>query len=51
MRAQARLRRVDGRRLFFDVTVAQQDGSAELARGTVERVVVDRTRFTAAARS
>ncbi|KIH99887.1 thioesterase [Streptomonospora alba] len=51
VRAEAHLRRVDGRRLFFDVTVAQQDGGAELARGTVERVVVDRTRFTAAARS
>ncbi|MUL39889.1 thioesterase [Streptomonospora sp. PA3] len=51
VRAEARLRRVDGRRLFFDVTVAARDGRTPLARGSVERVVVDRARFTAAARS
>ncbi|QBI52674.1 thioesterase family protein [Streptomonospora litoralis] len=50
VRAEAGLRLVDGKRLVFDVTVAQT-GGGELARGTVERVVVDRARFTAAARS
>ncbi|WP_067963561.1 thioesterase family protein [Nocardiopsis trehalosi] len=49
VRATARLRRVDGRRLLFDVEVGQ--GGRTVARGTVERVVVDRARFTAAARA
>ncbi|GAA1758099.1 MULTISPECIES: thioesterase family protein [Streptomonospora] len=52
VRAEARLSRVDGRRLVFDVTVSQVGGGgAALAGGTVERVVVDRARFTSAARS
>ncbi|GAA4893735.1 thioesterase family protein [Streptomonospora salina] len=51
VRAEARLRRIDGRRLLFDVAVSASDGGGQLARGTVERVVVDRARFTAAARS
>ncbi|MDA0562940.1 thioesterase [Streptomonospora sp. S1-112] len=49
VRAEARLRQVDGRRLVFDVTLAHADGRV-VARGTVERVAVDRARFTANAR-
>ncbi|MFF5173868.1 thioesterase family protein [Micromonospora sp. NPDC000089] len=41
--AQARLAAVDGRRLAFDVTVT--DGAETVARGRVERAVVDRGRF------
>ncbi|OLE27651.1 MAG: thioesterase [Actinobacteria bacterium 13_1_20CM_3_71_11] len=42
---EARLSTVDGRRLTFAVTAT--DGSADLARGSVERVLVDRERFLA----
>jgi fluoroacetyl-CoA thioesterase len=45
--ARARLDAVEGRRLTFAVTV--DDGATELARGRVERVVVDRERFLARA--
>jgi len=45
--AQARLEVVDGRRLAFGVSVA--DGATVVARGRVERVVVDRDRFVARA--
>ncbi|MFN2543742.1 MAG: thioesterase family protein [Actinomycetota bacterium] len=45
--AQARLTAVDGRKLRFALTVS--DGSGEVARGTHERVVVDRERFLSAA--
>ncbi|MBM0230148.1 MULTISPECIES: thioesterase family protein [Micromonospora] len=41
--AQARLTSVDGRRLLFEVTVA--DGGETVAEGRVERVLVDRQRF------
>ncbi|MFC3997248.1 thioesterase family protein [Nocardiopsis sediminis] len=47
VRAEARLRLVDGRRLVFDVTLDQ--GGRAVATGTVERVVVDRARFLTAA--
>ncbi|WP_410813610.1 thioesterase family protein [Micromonospora sp. 067-2] len=43
VRAQARLTAVDGRRLSFEVTVS--DGNATVARGRVDRVLVDRQRF------
>ncbi|NYE45787.1 putative thioesterase [Spinactinospora alkalitolerans] len=43
--ATALLCEVDGRRLVFDVTVVQEGRT--VARGTVERVVVDRGRFLA----
>ena len=43
----AQLSTVDGRRLTFVVTAA--DGSADIARGSVERVLVDRERFLAKA--
>jgi fluoroacetyl-CoA thioesterase len=43
VRAEARLVEVDGRRLAFDVSA--HDGAALIARGRVERVVVDRQRF------
>jgi predicted thioesterase len=43
VRAEARLVEVDGRRLAFDVSA--HDGTALIARGRVERVVVDRQRF------
>jgi predicted thioesterase len=43
VRAQARLVEVDGRRLAFDVSA--HDGAALIARGRVERLVVDRQRF------
>lgn len=51
VRATAVLREVDAKRLVFDVTVAR-DGSGPapggtVARGIVERVVVDRARFLA----
>jgi predicted thioesterase len=45
--AQARLESVDGRQLAFAVSVSA--GGAEVARGRVERVVVDRDRFMARA--
>lgn len=45
--AQARLEAVEGRKLTFAVSVA--DGPTEVARGRVERVVVDRERFLARA--
>jgi fluoroacetyl-CoA thioesterase len=41
--ARARLDAVDGRRLAFAVWVSS--GEAEVARGRVERVVVDRVKF------
>ncbi|MGC4880493.1 thioesterase family protein [Micromonospora sp. DT43] len=43
VRAQALLAAVDGRRLSFEVTVA--DGDQTVARGRVDRIVVDRQRF------
>jgi predicted thioesterase len=39
----ARLSTVDGRRLAFEI--AAHDGGTVAARGTVERVLVDRERF------
>ena len=45
--SQARLAKVDGRRLTFEVTV--RDGDAVVAQVRVERVLVDRQRFLAAA--
>ncbi|MBX6752367.1 MAG: thioesterase [Micromonosporaceae bacterium] len=45
--AQARLDAVDGRRLAFTVSVV--DGPTEVARGRVDRVVVERERFLARA--
>ncbi|HET8660341.1 MAG TPA: hotdog domain-containing protein [Micromonosporaceae bacterium] len=41
--AEARLAKVDGRRLLFEVTV--RDGESVAAEGRVERVLVDRHRF------
>ncbi|WP_323373717.1 thioesterase family protein [Plantactinospora alkalitolerans] len=41
--AQARLAKVDGRRLLFEVTVTE--GTTTVADGRVERVMVDRQRF------
>ncbi|GHJ44776.1 thioesterase [Catellatospora sp. TT07R-123] len=41
--AEALLTKVDGRKLFFDVTV--RDGETVAAEGKVERVLVDRSRF------
>lgn len=41
--AQATLAKVDGRRLLFEVTVT--DGSATVAEGRIERVLVDRHKF------
>lgn len=41
--AQARLAKVDGRRLLFEVIVT--DGGEPVAEGRVERVLVDRQRF------
>ncbi|WBB67465.1 hotdog domain-containing protein [Micromonospora sp. WMMD812] len=43
VRAQARLAKVDGRRLLFEVIVT--DGDDTVADGRVERVLVDRQRF------
>jgi fluoroacetyl-CoA thioesterase len=43
--AEARLAAVDGRRLIFAVTLHEGDRLA--ARGTVERALVDRSRFLA----
>ena len=43
VRAEARLVEVDGRRLVFDVSA--HEGATLIARGRVERVVVDRQRF------
>lgn len=41
--AHARLERVDGRTLYFDVDAS--DGAGPIARGTHTRVVVNRERF------
>jgi predicted thioesterase len=41
--AGARLAKVDGRRLLFEVTVT--DGDEVVAEGRIERVLVDRQRF------
>jgi fluoroacetyl-CoA thioesterase len=41
--AEARLAKVDGRRLYFEVIVRQ--GNDVIADGRIERVVVDRQRF------
>ncbi|BCB78506.1 thioesterase family protein [Phytohabitans flavus] len=41
--AQARLAKVNGRRLLFEVTVT--DGSATVAEGRIERVLIDRQKF------
>lgn len=41
--AQARLTAVEGRRLYFEVSVS--DGDETVAEGRVERVLVDRQRF------
>ncbi|NJP32488.1 thioesterase family protein [Micromonospora thermarum] len=41
--ARARLEKVDGRRLLFEVTVT--DGDTTVAEGRVERLLVDRQRF------
>ncbi|WP_319462907.1 thioesterase family protein [Micromonospora sp. RTP1Z1] len=41
--AQARLAKVDGRRVVFEVTVA--DDGETVAEGRIERVLVDRQRF------
>ena len=43
VRAQALLATVDGRRLSFEVTVS--DGDQTVARGRVDRILVDRQRF------
>ncbi|SCF01824.1 Thioesterase superfamily [Micromonospora coriariae] len=43
VRAQALLAAVDGRRLSFEVTVT--DGAETVARGRVDRILVDRQRF------
>jgi|HigsolmetaAR206D_1030411.scaffolds.fasta_scaffold02829_4 predicted thioesterase len=45
--ARARLAKVDGRRLLFEVTVTE--GTTTVAEGRVERVLVDRQRFLARA--
>ena len=45
--AHARLTKVDGRRLTFEVAV--RDGETTVAQVRVERVLVDRQRFLAAA--
>ncbi|MFY1693678.1 thioesterase family protein [Plantactinospora sp. WMMB782] len=45
--AQARLAKVDGRRLLFEVAVTE--GATTVAEGRVERVLVDRQRFVARA--
>jgi fluoroacetyl-CoA thioesterase len=41
--AEARLSKVDGRRLMFEVTV--RDGTEVVADGRIERALVDRHRF------
>ncbi|WP_328652989.1 thioesterase [Micromonospora sp. NBC_00330] len=43
VRAQALLASVDGRRLSFEVTVSE--GDQTVARGRVDRILVDRGRF------
>ncbi|SIN07169.1 thioesterase family protein [Micromonospora cremea] len=43
VRAKALLAAVDGRRLSFEVTVT--DGDETVARGRVDRILVDRQRF------
>lgn len=45
--ATAQLAKVDGRRLLFEISVS--DGSAIVAEGRVERMLVDRQRFLAKA--
>jgi len=45
--AYARLNEVDGRRLSFDVSVTE--GATVVARGRIERVLVDRQGFVASA--
>ncbi|WP_213455868.1 thioesterase family protein [Rhizomonospora bruguierae] len=45
--AEARLTKVDGRRLTFEVTVAQAE--RPVASGRIERVLVDRQRFVSGA--
>lgn len=45
--ARARLAKVDGRRLLFEISVTE--GGEVIAEGRVERVVVDRRRFVAKA--
>lgn len=45
--AKAKLAKVDGRRLLFEVTVAE--GPVTVAEGRVERMLVDRQRFVAKA--
>ncbi|MEV4756266.1 hotdog domain-containing protein [Micromonospora sp. NPDC049559] len=45
--AEARLAKVEGRRLVFETTV--NDGATTIAEGRVERVLVDRQRFVARA--
>jgi predicted thioesterase len=45
--AEAHLTKVDGRRLTFEVVV--RDGATVVAEGRVERVLVNRARFVAAA--
>ncbi|MDI6105802.1 hotdog domain-containing protein [Actinoplanes sp. NEAU-A12] len=45
--AQATLTKVDGRKLFFEVTV--QDGDVLAAEVRIERIVLDRQRFIARA--
>ncbi|MEQ4306007.1 thioesterase [Plantactinospora sp. B6F1] len=45
--AQARLAKVDGRRLLFEVAVTE--GATTVAEGRVERMLVDRQRFLARA--
>ncbi|MEJ3745397.1 thioesterase [Actinomycetes bacterium KLBMP 9797] len=45
--ALARLAKVDGRRLLFEVIVAE--GSVTVAEGRIERMLVDRQRFVAKA--
>jgi fluoroacetyl-CoA thioesterase len=41
--AEARLAKVDGRRLYFEILV--REGNDVIADGRIERVVVDRQRF------
>lgn len=47
--AQARLAKVDGRRLLFEILVT--DGQTTVAEGRVERMLVDRHRFVERAHS
>lgn len=43
--AEARLAKVDGRRLLFEVSVWERDSQTVVADGRVERVVVTRSKF------